>query len=168
MSNAGRLTVALACALLIHCSRSTENPLTDELSENQRAFLIEQSIGQIEATENFTPDNFEQHQRTHIETLTEEMRDAALRYLPKRLDKIRILEMTQTVELDRESAEIESRRMDPEKAMALVSLNGARTYRTSNASKTSKTQFAVPWIITVDGGELVFRHGGIRMADAKE
>ncbi len=168
MSSAGRLTVALACALLIHCSRSTENPLTDELSEDQHAFLIEQSIGQIEATENFTPDNFEQHQRTHIETLTEEMRDAALAYLPKRLDKVMILEMSQTVELDRDSVEVESRTVGPEQVMAFVTVNGSRTYRTNNASKSSRTQFALPWVITADGGELVFRHRGIRMRDIRD
>jgi hypothetical protein len=57
--------------------------------------------------------------------------------------------------------------MEPEKAMALVTVNGSRTYRTSNASNTSATQFALPWVITVDDGELVFRHGGIRMGDIK-
>ena len=107
MSRAGRLTVVMACALLVNCSGSSENPLADELTADQQALLIERSIDQIESTENYTPDNFEQLQRTHFETMTEEMRDAALEYLQKRLDKIMILEMSQTVELDRESAEVE-------------------------------------------------------------
>jgi hypothetical protein len=168
MSRAGRLTAVMACALLVNCSSSSENPLADGLTADQQALLIEQSIDQIESTENYTPDNFEQLQRTHFETLTEEMRDAALAYLPKRLDKIRILEMSQTVELDRESAEVESRMLDPEKAVALVIVKGRRTYRTNNASKSSETRFALTWVITVDGGELVFRHQGIRMGDIKD
>ena len=168
MSRAGRLTVVMACALLANCSSSSENPLADGLTADQQALLIEQSIEQIESAENYTPDNFEQLQRTHLETVTEEMRDAALEYLPKRLEKIVILEMSQTVELDPESAEVESRMLDPEKAVALVSVIGNRTYRTNNASKSSKTRFALAWVITVDGGELVFRHQGIRMGDIKD
>jgi hypothetical protein len=158
----------MACALLVNCSSSSENPLSDELTADQQALLIEQSIDQIESAENYTPENFEQLQRTHFETLTEEMRDAALGYLPKRLDKIMLLEMSQTVELDRESVEVELRRVGPEKAIALVIVYGSRTYRTNNASKSSKTQFSLPWVITVDGGELVFRHRGIRMRGIKD
>jgi hypothetical protein len=168
MSRAGRLTVVMACALLVNCSSSSENPLADGLTADQQALLIEQSIEQIESAENYTPDNFEQLQRTHLETVTEEMRDAALEYLPKRLEKIVILEMSQTVELDPESAEVESRMLDPEKAVALFSVIGNRTYRTNNASKSSKTRFALTWVITVDGGELVFRHQGIRMGDIRD
>jgi hypothetical protein len=168
MSRTGRLTVIMACALLVNCSGSSENPLADGLTADQQALLIERSIDQIESAENYTPDTFEQLQRTHLETVTEEMRDAALEYLPRRLDKIMILEMSQTVELDRESAGVESRMLDPEKAVAVVNVNGNRTYRTSNASKSSKTRFALAWVITVDGGELVFRHQGIRMGDIKD
>jgi hypothetical protein len=168
MSRTGRSTVIMACALLVHCSSSSENPLADGLTADQQALLIERTIEQIESAENYTPDNFEQLQRTHLETVTEEMRDAALEYLPKRLEKILILEMSQTVELDPESAEVESRMLDPEKAMALVSVIGTRTYRTNNASKSSKTRFALAWVITVDGGELVFRHQGIRMGTIKD
>jgi len=72
---------------------------------------------------------------------------------------------TQTVELDRESAEVESRIEDPERILALVTLTGHRSYRTSNASMSSETRFSLPWVITVDRGELVFRHRGIRMQD---
>jgi hypothetical protein len=168
MSRAGRLTVVMACALLVNCSGSSENPLAEELTADQQALLIERSIDQIESTENYTPANFEQLQRTHFETLTEEMRDAALEYLPKRLDKITMLEMSQTVELNRESVEVGSRRVDPEKALALFTVNGSRTYRTSNASKSSRTHFVLRWVITVDDGELVFRHQGIRHRDIKD
>jgi hypothetical protein len=168
MNSAGRLTVVMACTLLVNCSSSSENPLADGLTADQEALLIERTIDQIESTENYTPENFEQRQRTHFETLIEEMQDAALEYLPKRLEKIVILEMSQTVELDRGSAEVESRMLDPEKAVALVIVKGNRTYRTSNASKSSETRFALAWVITVDGGELVFRHQGIRTGDIKE
>jgi hypothetical protein len=168
MSRAGRLIVAMACALLVNCSKPTENPLAAELTAEQEALLIELSIGQIEATENYTPDNFEQLQQKHFETMAEEMRDAALEYLQKRLDKIAILEMSQTVELDRESVEVESRKVAPEKAMAIVSLDGTRSYVTNNASKSAKTRFAVAWVITVDGGELDFHHRGIRMRELKD
>ena len=168
MSRARRLTVVMACALLVNCSGSSENPLVDGLTADQQALVIEQSIDQIEYTENYTPESFEQLQRKHFETLTEEMRDAALEFLPKRLDKITMLEMSQTVELDRESAEVEARMESPKKALALVMVNGSRTYHTSNATKTSETRFALPWVITVDGGELVFRHQGIRHRDIKD
>ncbi len=168
MSRAGRLTVVMACALLVNCSSSSENPLADGLTADQQAFLIEQSIDQIEAAENYTPDNFEQLQLTHFETLTEEMRDAALRFLPKRLDKIMILEMSQTVELDRDSAEVESHMESLERAIALITVNGNRAYHTHHASKSSETRFTLSWVITVDGGELVFRHQGIRMRTIKD
>jgi hypothetical protein len=163
MSHAGRLTTFMACALLVHCSRSSENPLAHGLDEDQQALLIERTIDQIESTENFTPDSFEQLQRTHFEMITEEMRDAALEYLQKRLDKIILLEMSQTVELDRESVEVESHMEGLKKAIAIVTVNGSRAYRTNHASKSSETLFSLPWVITVDGGELVFRHQGIRM-----
>jgi len=168
MSHARSLAAFTAFALLVNCSSSSENPLAGGLTADQQALLIEQTINQIEITENFTADNFEQRQQTHFESITEEMRDAALGYLQMRLKKITLLEMSQTVELDRESAEVKSRKVGPEKAMALVTVNGSRTYRTSHASKTSATQFALPWVITVDDGELVFRHGGIRMGDIKD
>jgi hypothetical protein len=167
MSGAGRSTVVMVCALLVNCSSSFENPLADGLTADLQALLIEQTIDQIESTENYTPENFEQLQRKHFETLTEEMQDAALQYLPKRLDQITILEMSQTVELDRESAEVEPLMADPERALALVTVSGSRTYRTSNASKTSETRFFLHWVITVDDGELVFRHRGIRMGNLK-
>jgi hypothetical protein len=168
MSHAERLTVFMACALFVNCSNSSENPLADGLNADQQALLIEQSIDQIESTENFTPDDFEQLQRTHFEIITEEMRDAALENLRKRLDKILLLEMSQTVELDRESAEMQSRMEGLEKALALVVVNGSRSFRTNHASKSSKTRFALSWVITVDGGELVFRHQGIRMRDLRD
>ena len=168
MNRAGRLTVVMTCALLVSCSGSSENPLADGLTADQQTLLIEQSLDQIESTEHYTPDNFEQRRRAHFETLTEEMRDPALAYLPKRLDKIMILEMSQTVELDRDSVEVESRTVGPEQVMALVTVNGSRTFRTNNASESTETQFALPWVITVDGGELVFRHRGIRMRDIRD
>ncbi len=155
----------MACAVLVNCSGSSENPLAGGLTADQEALLIERAIDEIESTETFTPDDFEKLQRIHFETITEEMRDAALENLRKRVTKIMILEMSQTVELDRESAEVESRIMGLERVVALVTVNGRRTYRTSNASKTSEARFALPWVITVDGGELLFRHRGIRMRD---
>jgi len=168
MSRAGRLTVFVACVLLVNCSGSSENPLIGGLNADQQALLLERSLDQIETTENFTLENFEQLQRAHFETITEEMRDPALANLQKRLDKITILGMSQTVELDRESAEVEARMESPKKALALVMVNGSRTYHTSNATKTSETRFALPWVITVDGGELVFRHQGIRMRNIRD
>ncbi len=168
MSRAGRLTVVMACALLVNCSNSFENPLANGLTADQQALLIERSIDQIESAENFTPDDFEQLQRTHFEIITEEMRDAALENLQRRLDKIRLLEMSQTVELDRESAEMESHMVGPDRALAIVSVNGNRTYTTNNASKSSKTRFALRWVVTADGGELVLRHRGIRMGEIKD
>jgi hypothetical protein len=168
MSGTGRLTVLMACALLVGCSDSSENPLADGLTADQQTLLIERTINQIESAENFTPDDFEQLQRTHFEIITEEMRDAALQNLQRRLDKIMLLEMSQTVELDRESAEVQSRIEDPERALALVTVNGSRTYRTNHASKSSAARFALPWVISVDGDELVFRHQGIRMRDVRD
>ena len=168
MSHTGRLTAFMACAFLVNCSNSSENPLADGLTADQQALLIEQSIDQIESAENFTPDDFEQLQRTHFEIVPEEMRDAALENLQRRLDKIRLLEMSQTVELDRESAEVQLRIEGPERVLALVTVSGSRTYRTNHASKSSKTQFALPWVITVNSGELVFRHQGIRMRDFRD
>lgn len=168
MSRAGRLAVFVACILLVNCSGSTENPLIGGLNPEQQALLLERSLDQIEATENFTPDDFEQLQRAHFETITEEMRDPALANLQKRLDKIAILGMSQTVELDRETGEVEARMESPKKALALVMVSGSRTYHTTNATKSSKTRFALPWVITVDGGELVFRHQGIRMRDIRD
>ena len=158
----------MACALLVHCSSSSENPLAYGLTEDQQALLIERTIDQIESTENFTADNFEQLQRTHFEMITEEMRDAALEYLQKRSNKIMLLEMSQTVELDRESAEVESRVEGLEKVVAIVTVNGNRAFRTSHASNSSETLFSLPWVITVDGGELVFRHQGIRMRPIRD
>jgi hypothetical protein len=162
------MTVVLACALLVNCSGSSENPLADELTAEQEALLIDRSFDQIESAENYTPENFEQVQRALLETMAEEMRDAALEYLPKRLSKITILEMSQTVELDRESAEVKARKVAPDKVMALVSINGTRSFVTNNASKSAETQFDMAWVITVDGGELVFHHRGIRMRESKD
>jgi hypothetical protein len=165
MSRARRWTVSMACVLLVNCSDSSENPLANGLTEDQQTRLIEQSIAQIELTENFTPDNFEPLQRSHIETITEEMQDAAMENLQRRLNKVMLLELFQTVELDPESVEVDARMVDPKKAMVLVTVTGDRTYRTNNASKSSETRFVLSWVITVDGGELVFRHQGIRMRD---
>ncbi len=157
----------MACALLVHCSSSSENPLAHGLTADQQALLIERSIDEIESTENFTPDKFEQLQRAHFESITEEMRDAALEYLQKRLNKITLLEMSQTVELDRDSAEVESHMESLERAVALITVNGNRAYHTHHASKSSETRFTLSWVITVDGGELVFHHQGIRMMEIR-
>jgi hypothetical protein len=168
MNRAGRLTVVLACALLLNCSGSSENPLADELTAEQQTLLIEQSLDQIESTENYTPDNFEQLQLEHFESITEEMQDAAQGNLRKRLDKIALLGMSQTIELDRDTAEVDSRMQGPRKALALVSVVGNRTYRINDATGTAKSGFILPWVITVDDGELVFRHQGIRRKDLQE
>lgn len=159
--------IVMACAVLANCSSSFENPLANGLSEDQQALLIERSVEEIESTENFSPDDFERLQRAHFEMITEDKRDAALANMQKRLDKIMLLEMYQTVEIDRESAEIETRMEGPKTARALVIVDGSRAYRTNNASNTSETRFALPWVITVDGGELVFQHQGIRMRNVK-
>lgn len=168
MSHAGRLTAFTACALLVYCSSSSENPLAGGLTADQQALLIEKSIDQIESSENFTPDNFEQLQQTHFELITEEMRDAALEYLQTRLRKIMLLEMSQTVELDRESAELELQVEGLERVVALVTVNGSSTYQTNHASKSSDIRFTLSWVITVDRGELVFRHQGIRMRTIRD
>jgi hypothetical protein len=162
------ILVAFACAAAIGCSDSSDISLADGLTPEQEAQLVERSLEEIESSENFTAETFELIQQAHFETMAEEMRDAALEYLQKRLDKIAILEMSQTVELDRESVEVESRKVAPEKAMAIVSLDGTRSYVTNNASKSAKTRFAVAWVITVDGGELDFHHRGIRMRELKD
>ena len=99
--------------------------------------------------------------------MAEEMREAALVNLENRLKKIMILELSQTVQLDRESAAVESRIVDLENVLALVTLKGTRTYHTNNATKTSETRFSVPWAITVDDGELVFYHRGVRMRNVR-
>jgi len=161
----GRLPLILACAVFSSCSGSSENPLAGGLTPELEALLIQKSIDQIESSENFSHEDFEERQRLHLKTMTDDMRDVALQNRQRRLDKIMILEMSQTVELDRESAEVESRIEDPERILALVTLTGHRSYRTSNASMSSETRFSLPWVITVDRGELVFRHRGIRMQD---
>ncbi len=163
MNRIERSAVVLACALLASCSGPSENPLAAGVTPEIEALLIERTIEQIELAETFTNDTFEQVQRKHIETMVEEMRDAALVNLQNRFNKIRILEMSQTVQLDRGSAAVESRSVDQENALALVTVRGTRTYYTDNATKTSDTQFSLPWAITVDDGELVFRHRGVRM-----
>jgi len=167
MNGIERSTIVLACALLVSCSGSSENPLADGVTPEIEALLIERTIEQIELAENFTHDTFEQIQRTNIETMAEEMQEAALVNLENRLKKITILELSQTVQLDRESAVVESRIVDLENALALVTLKGTRTYNTNNATKTSETRFSVPWAITVDDGELVFYHRGVRMRNVR-
>jgi len=167
MNGIERSTIVLACALLVSCSGSSENPLANGVTPEIEALLIERTIEQIELAENFTHDTFEQIQRTNIETMAEEMQEAALVNLENRLNKITILELSQTVQLDRESAVVESRIVDLENALALVTLKGTRTYYTNNATKTSETRFSVPWAITVDDGELVFYHRGVRMRNVR-
>jgi len=161
----GRWWVLVACTLLLGCSRSSPNPLAGGSTPELEALLIQKTVDEIESAENFSPSDFEQRQRKHLETMTEDMRDVALQNLQRRLDKITILEMSQTVELDRESASVDTRSQDPETLLALVTIDGHRTYRTSNASMSSETRFSVPWVVTVEDGELVLRHRGIRMKD---
>ena len=160
-------TIFATTALIASCSASTENPLANGLSAEQQALLIEKSIDEIEATENFTPEDFEARQRKHLEGISKEMRSAALENLQKRLNKNRILEMSQTVELDRETAAVDTRIEGPKRVLALFTVTGDRSFETSNASQTTETRFALPWVITVDDGELVFRHQGIRMRDIR-
>jgi len=167
MSRAERLTALLACASLAVCTDSPDISLAGGLSEEQQTQLIERSIEQIEATANYTPEDFEQRQRAHLKTMVEEMREAALENLPKRAEKIQMLEMSQTVELDPSSAELEVRVVDPKKALALFSVNGARSYRTANASKSSQMRFVLQWVIEADDGELKYRHRGVRMMEIR-
>jgi hypothetical protein len=167
MNGIERSTIVLACVLLASCSGPSENPLADGITPEIEALLIERTIDQIELAENFTHDTFEQIRQTNIETMVEEMREAALVNLQNRLNKITILELSQTVQLDRESAVVESRIVDQENGLAIVTLKGTRTYTTDNATKTSETRFSLPWSITVDDGELVFRHRGVRMRNVR-
>ncbi len=168
MNRADRLTALLACAALAVCSDSPEISLIDGLTDEQQAALIEKSIEQIESTANYTPGDFERRQRTHLESMVDEMRPAALENLEKRAGQIAMLAMSQTVELDRESAALETRVVDSSTALALFSANGSRTYRTENASKTAPTRFTLHWVVAVDGRELVHRHRGIRMIDTRD
>ena len=167
MNGIERSTLVLACVLLASCSGPSENPLAGGATPEIEALLIERTIEQIELAENFTHDTFEQIQRTNIETMVDEMREAALVNLQNRLNKVMILELSQTIQLDRESAAVESRIVDLENVLALVTLKGTRTYNTNNATKTSETRFSVPWAITVDDGELVFYHRGVRMRNVR-
>ena len=167
MNGIERSTLVLVCVLLASCSGPSENPLAAGVTPEIEALLIERTIEQIELAENFTHDTFEQIQRTNIETMVEEMREAALVNLQNRLNKIMILELSQTVQLDRESAVVESRIVDLENVLAIVTLKGTRTYNTDNATKTSETRFSLPWSITVDDGELVFHHRGVRMRNVR-
>jgi hypothetical protein len=160
--------LALGIALLVGCSNAGDNPLVEGLTPEQEAQLIEESIAQIERTENFTPDDFERLQRAHLETMSDEMRDAALEGLPKRVDKISILEMSQTLELDRDTASIDARTTEDGRVFAIVSIEGSRSFRTRNASKTIPTRFSLPWVISVERGKLAFRHRGIRMSDVPD
>ena len=153
MNGFERSIIVLACVLLASCSSPSENPLADGATPEIEALLIERTIEQI--------------QRTNIETMVEEMREAALVSLQNRLNKIMILELSQTIQLDRESAVVESRTVDQENVLALVTLKGTRTYNTNNATKTSETRFSLPWSITVDDGELVFHHRGVRMRNTR-
>ncbi|HXV36123.1 MAG TPA: hypothetical protein VEC18_03175 [Myxococcota bacterium] len=147
------------------CSNEGDNPLVDGLTPEQETQLIEESIAQIERTENFSPGDFEKLQRAHLETISEEMRDAALEDLPKRVDKISILEMSQTLELDRDTASIDARAAGDGRVFAIVSIEGSRTFRTRNAAKTIETRFTLPWVVAFERGKLTFRHRGIRMSD---
>jgi hypothetical protein len=167
MNGTERSILVLACVLLASCSGPSENPLAGGITPEIEALLIERSIEQIELAENFTHDTFEEVQKRHLETMVEEMRDAALANMESRLSKILILDLSQTVRLDRESAAVESRMVDAENVLALVTLKGSRTYNTNNATKTSNTRFSLAWAITVDRGELVFRHRGIRMRNER-
>jgi hypothetical protein len=160
-----RWPALLACALLVNCSGGSEDPLAGGLTPELEALLIQKTIDQIESAENFSHEDFEQRQRMHLESMTKDMRDVAVQNLQRRLDKIMILEAFQTVELDRESATVDARSGDPETLLTLVTLDGHRNYRTNNASMSSETRFSLPWVVTVDAGELVFRHRGIRMKD---
>ncbi len=168
MNRADRLTVLLACAALAVCSDSPEISLRDGLTDEQQALLIEKSIEQIETTANYATDDFERRQQAHLETMVEEMRQAALENLEKRAEKIAMLGMSQTIELDRESAQLETRVVDSNTALALFTATGKRTYRTENATKSSQTRFTLHWVVAVDGGELVYRHRGIRMLDTRD
>jgi hypothetical protein len=167
MNGIERSTLVLACVLLASCSGPSENPLAVGATPEIEALLIERTIEQIELAENFTHDTFEQIQRTNIETMVEEMREAALVNLQNRSNKIMILKLSQTIQLDRESAVVESRTVDQENVLAIVTLKGTRTYNTDNATKTSETRFSLPWSITVDDGELVFHHRGVRMRNVR-
>jgi hypothetical protein len=161
----GRLALLLACTLLLDCSRPSQNPLAGGLTPELEALLIQKTVDEIESAENFTQADFEQRQRKHLESMTKDMRGVALQNLQRRLDKITILGMSQTVELDRASASVDARSQDPKTLLALVTIDGHRSYHTNNASMSSETRFSLPWVITVDDGELVFRHRGIRMKD---
>jgi hypothetical protein len=162
------ILVAFACAAAIGCSDSSDISLADGLTPEQEAQLVERSLEEIESSENFTAETFELIQQAHFETMAEEMREAALANLKRRQDKVRILEMSQTVELDRESAIVESRSMGPDQAVAIVTVTGKRTYHTSNATKTAKSGFSLPWIITIKRGDLVYQHRGVRTRDLRD
>ncbi len=155
----------LAIGLLASCSSESENPLAEGLSAAHQAQLKLRSFEEIEAIENFSPESFEALQRAHFETMTEDMRQRALENLPTRVESITGIQMSQTLRLDRESAEVEWRQLGPEKVAARVSVIGDRSDQTRDAAKTIKTRYWLPWIITVEKGELVLRHEGIRTSN---
>ena len=152
----------LFASLLAGCSNAPANPLVEGLSAAHEDQLKSLSLAAIEAIENFTPENFEQLQRTHFETMTNEMRPLALEHLPTRVKNIAAIAMSQTLQLDRDSVEVVWRQLGPEKVTANVKVIGERSYQTRDASKSVTTSYSLPWVITVENGQLVHRHQGIR------
>ena len=81
----------LTAWLLSGCS--PESPLANGLTEAHKATIIESTIAQIELSDTFTPENFEQRERKHFETMTPEMLEPALEHLPTRVEEVTSLQV---------------------------------------------------------------------------
>lgn len=155
------LTIGL-CLLFWGCS-GAPNPLAQGLTAALQEQLQELAVHEIISSETFTAETFEAVQREHIATMSKGMEVAALEHLPTRVKENTELHMSQSLELEPDSVEIEWDQMGPENIRARVTLIGNRTYKTREYSKTVRTRYHLPWIITVEKKTPVFRHSGVRL-----
>ncbi len=152
----------LTAWLLSGCS--PESPLANGLTEAHKATIIESTIAQIELSDTFTPENFEQRERKHFETMTPEMLEPALEHLPTRVEEVTSLQVYREAVIDGPSAELEIKRSMEDEVHVSVRVPGSNRYRSEgNPSKTQQVEWTLPWKITVEEGEIVMRHQGIRL-----
>ena len=156
------LGVLVATGLSFGCSQ--EVPLATGLSEALKARVIERTIEHIELSDTFTPENFEQRQRRHFESMTADMAAQAVRNLPTRIERITGLQIYREAVIDRASAELVIRRLEDERARVSVRVRGSNRYRSEGGlTRTQQVEWNLPWILTEEGGDIVMRHEGIRM-----
>jgi len=152
-----------ACFLVcLGAACKPENPLASGLTPELEAQLVRHTIEEIQSSETFDPASFETRQRTHFESMTEAGRDTALEHLPRRVDEIKELGMSQSVRLDPGQVEVDWQQLGPGKIAAEVSIPGDRAYQAKDGSRTIKTRYILPWGITTERGKPVFQHQGIR------